>query len=124
MIRAALADAGLAPRDIGYVEAHGTGTRLGDPIEIEALRPCSAPGRSADRPLVVGSVKTNIGHLESAAGIAGLIKVVLMLRHGQIPPHLHLQTVNPLLKTRRLAAWRFPPRMRDWPRGRSRGGRA
>ncbi len=72
VIRTALGEAGLEPHHIGYIEAHGTGTRLGDPIEIEALRSVFAPGRPADQPLVVGSVKTNIGHLESAAGVAGL----------------------------------------------------
>jgi acyl transferase domain-containing protein/NADPH:quinone reductase-like Zn-dependent oxidoreductase/acyl carrier protein len=116
VIRAALADGGLAPGDISYVETHGTGTRLGDPIEIEALRAALGDGRPADRPLVVASVKTNIGHLESAAGIAGLIKVVLMLRHGRIPPHLHLQTVNPLLRIED-SPLEIPTTMRDWPRG-------
>jgi acyl transferase domain-containing protein/NADPH:quinone reductase-like Zn-dependent oxidoreductase/acyl carrier protein len=116
VIRAALADGGIAPADVSYVETHGTGTRLGDPIEIEALRTVLADGRPADRPLVVASVKTNIGHLESAAGIAGLIKVVLMLRHGRIPPHLHLKTVNPLLKLEG-SPLEIPTSMRDWPRG-------
>lgn len=97
VIRTALADAGLQPADISYVEAHGTGTRLGDPIEIDALRAVLCEGRADNHPLRVGSVKTNIGHLESAAGIAGLMKVILMLRHGQIPPHLHLDSINPLL---------------------------
>ncbi|MCL4204445.1 MAG: SDR family NAD(P)-dependent oxidoreductase [Pirellulaceae bacterium] len=97
VLRAALLDAHLSPLDIGYIEAHGTGTRLGDPIEIEALKAALCQGRSPSSPLMLGSVKTNIGHLESAAGIAGLIKLVLMLRHGQIPPHLHLKNPNPLL---------------------------
>ena len=82
-------------RDVGYVEAHGTGTALGDPIEVEALGAVLGEGRAADRPLVVGSVKTNIGHLEAAAGIAGLIKVVLALQHEEIPPHLHFHEPNP-----------------------------
>ena len=116
VIRAALADGGIAPADISYVEAHGTGTRLGDPIEIEALRTVLGDGRPADRPLVVASVKTNIGHLESAAGIAGLIKVILMLRHDRIPAHLHLKTVNPLLKLEG-SPLEIPTSMRDWPRG-------
>jgi acyl transferase domain-containing protein len=115
VIRAALADAHLAPGEVSYIEAHGTGTRLGDPIEIEALGSVLGKGRSPDRRLVVGSVKTNIGHLESAAGIAGLIKIVLMLRHGQIPPHLHLQTVNPLLRLEDLRI-DIPTSLRDWPR--------
>ncbi len=116
VIRAALREAGLEPRQIGYIEAHGTGTRLGDPIEIEALRSVFAPGRPADRPLLVGSVKTNIGHLESAAGIAGLAKIILALRHGQIPPHLHLRTVNPLLRLEETPI-EIPTAMRPWPQG-------
>src|SRR5262249_16943791 len=82
------------PASVGYVEAHGTGTSLGDPIELEALDAVLGPNRPADRPLVVGSVKTNLGHLESAAGIAGLIKVVLPLQHREIPRHLHLSRLN------------------------------
>jgi len=115
VIRACLADAGLSPTDIHYIEAHGTGTRLGDPIEIEALRSALCQGRSPDRPLVVSSVKTNIGHLESAAGIAGLIKVVLMLRHNQIPAHLNLKSINPLLRIEDTPI-EIPTTIRDWPR--------
>ncbi|MCC7360975.1 MAG: SDR family NAD(P)-dependent oxidoreductase [Anaerolineales bacterium] len=95
VIRAALAQAGLEPRAIGYVEAHGTGTPLGDPIEIQALAAVLGPGRASDQPLLVGSVKTNLGHLEAAAGIAGLIKTVLALQHAAIPPHLHFERPNP-----------------------------
>ncbi|MCC6356328.1 MAG: SDR family NAD(P)-dependent oxidoreductase [Verrucomicrobiae bacterium] len=97
VIRAALADSMLDPAAIDYVEAHGTGTRLGDPIEVGALSEVLMRDRATDRPLMIGSVKTNIGHLESAAGIAGLLKVILMMRHGEIPPHLHLKDINPLL---------------------------
>ena len=96
VIRAALADAGLAADDIDYVEAHGTGTPLGDPIEIKALGEVFGQ-RPAGRALQVGSVKTNIGHLEAAAGIAGVIKTVLALQHRTIPPHLHLLQPNPLI---------------------------
>jgi acyl transferase domain-containing protein/NADPH:quinone reductase-like Zn-dependent oxidoreductase/short-subunit dehydrogenase/aryl carrier-like protein len=96
VIRAALANSRLKPADIGYVEAHGTGTPLGDPIEIKALNQVYGE-RPAGMPLQVGSVKTNIGHLEAAAGIAGVIKTVLALQHGVIPPHLHLKNPNPLI---------------------------
>lgn len=92
VIRAALAQAGLAPSAIGYVEAHGTGTALGDPIEMNALARVFA-GRTA--PLHVGSVKTNVGHLEAGAGIAGLLKAALCVSHGHIPASLHWQTLNP-----------------------------
>ncbi len=107
VIRRALAAAGVAPSDIAYVEAHGTGTPLGDPIEMEAL------SRVFSR-LVVGSVKTNFGHLEASAGMAGLIKTVLALEKGVIPPHLNLKTLNPMVAE---FAGRFEIscRLRDWP---------
>jgi len=95
VIRAALEDAALMPGDIDYLEAHGTGTSLGDPIEIEAIAAVLGQGRDPDHPLLVGSVKTNIGHLEAAAGIAGVIKLVLALNHEKIPSHLHFNTPNP-----------------------------
>ncbi|KAG8149329.1 non-ribosomal peptide synthetase/type I polyketide synthase [Burkholderia catarinensis] len=95
VIRRALNQAGLVPGDISYVEAHGTGTSLGDPIEVEALAGVYGPGRAATEPLVIGSVKTNIGHLESASGIAGLIKVLLSFEHDRIPAHLHFTQPNP-----------------------------
>ncbi|SCL23212.1 Acyl transferase domain-containing protein [Micromonospora pallida] len=95
VLRAALADARIAPHRVDYVEAHGTGTTLGDPIEVRALAAALGPGRDPDHPLLLGSVKTNTGHLEAAAGITGLIKVALGLHHGEIPPHLHLRELNP-----------------------------
>ena len=95
LIRHALNVAGVQPNDVSYVEAHGTGTTLGDPIEISAIGGALCAERSSDNPLLVGSVKTNIGHTESAAGIAGLIKVVLALQARKIPPHLHLKERNP-----------------------------
>jgi len=89
VIRAALRDAQVAPEELGYVEAHGTGTALGDPIEVGALDAVLGSGAGPrNSPLVLGSVKSRIGHLEAAAGVAGLIKVVLMLQHGQIPAAL------------------------------------
>ncbi len=97
LIRQALENAQVAPAQISYVEAHGTGTPLGDPIEIEALKAALMPGRSPNQRCWIGSVKTNIGHLESAAGIASFIKVVLSLQHKQIPPNLHLKVLNPYI---------------------------
>jgi acyl transferase domain-containing protein/SAM-dependent methyltransferase len=95
VIRAALANAGISPADVVYVEAHGTGTPLGDPIEIAALGRVLGEGRPADQPLWVGAVKSNLGHTEAAAGMAGLIKAVLALHHREIPPNLYFQTPNP-----------------------------
>src|SRR5579884_2585264 len=95
VIRQALANSDVAPHEISYVETHGTGTELGDPIEVGALAAVFGAGRSAADPLMIGSVKTNLGHLEAVAGIAGLMKVVLSLQHGEIPPHLHLEHPNP-----------------------------
>lgn len=95
VIRSALRAAGVEPHQVSYVETHGTGTSLGDPIEVRALGAAYGHGREVSRPLQIGSVKTNIGHLEAAAGIAGLLKVVLALQHGEIPPHLHFQIPNP-----------------------------
>ena len=94
LIQDALANAGLSPADIDLIEAHGTGTSLGDPVEARALADVFAANRSSDSPLQVGSIKTNIGHAESAAGIAGLIKLVLALQHGRIPPSLHFHRMN------------------------------
>ncbi|MGO4614967.1 SDR family NAD(P)-dependent oxidoreductase [Nocardia sp. 2YAB30] len=93
--RAALAAAGVAPADIGYVEAHGTGTPVGDPIEANALGRVLATGRDRGRDALLGSIKTNIGHLEAGAGIAGLIKAALCVWHRRIPPSLHFQEPNP-----------------------------
>src|SRR5262249_34462559 len=95
VIRAALSDAGVEPQQVSYVEAHGTGTALGDPIEVQALAAVLGEGRQPGHSLMIGSVKTNVGHLEAAAGIAGLIKVVLALQYDEIPPHLHFRTPTP-----------------------------
>lgn len=94
LILRAVEDAKLDPTDIDYVEAHGTGTPLGDPIELRALDAALGHNRSIKTPLLVGSVKTNLGHLESAAGIAGIIKVVLSLQHKTIPAQLHFKQPN------------------------------
>ena len=93
LVRAACQSAGVPPGAIGYVEAHGTGTAVGDPIETAALGAALGEGRK--QPCLIGSVKTNIGHLEAASGIASLIKVALILKHKQIPPNLHFHTPNP-----------------------------
>jgi len=114
VIRRACADAGVEPGRVGYVEAHGTGTRVGDPIEIQALTAVLGMGRPVGAPCWVGSVKTNIGHLEAAAGIAGLIKTVLVLQHRQIPPHLHLTELNPYLSLDG-TAFRIPRALQPWP---------
>jgi len=96
VIRRALAQAGLTPADIDVIEAHGTGTKLGDPIEMGALAAVFGDGQRK-APLVVGSAKTNLGHLESAAGVTGLIKAVLSLVNGRVPAHLHLNDPNPYI---------------------------
>ena len=115
VIRDALRIAGIAPADVDFLEAHGTGTEAGDPIEMEAAAAVYGAGRDPDRPLLVGSVKSNIGHLEAASGIAGLIKATLALRKGVIPPHLHFRTPNPRLDWRRLPV-RITTETTEWPR--------
>jgi len=122
MLRAALADAGTAPHDIHYVEAHGTGTLLGDPIEAGALGAVLGRDRGPDEPLLLGSVKTNIGHTEAAAGVAGLIKTALAVERGLIPPSLHFETPNPGIPFEKLGL-RVNDRLSSWPdRGVARAG--
>ncbi|MBV9878396.1 MAG: acyltransferase domain-containing protein, partial [Verrucomicrobia bacterium] len=95
VMREAYVGTGIRTEDVQYVEAHGTGTQLGDPIEAQALGDVFGSERSGDQPLLVGSVKTNIGHLEGAAGIAGLIKLILSVKHRSIPPSLNFEIPNP-----------------------------
>jgi len=97
VIRAALSNGQVDPWMVSYVEAHGTGTSLGDPIEVQALGSVYGVNRNSDQRLKIGSVKTNIGHLESAAGVASLMKAVLILQHKQIPANLHFETPNPYI---------------------------
>jgi acyl transferase domain-containing protein/acyl carrier protein len=119
VIRAALRDAGVHASDIDYVEAHGTGTPLGDPIEVRALAGALGAGRSNETALLIGSVKTNIGHLEAAAGVAGVVKVILSLQNERLPAHLHFREPNPHIDWQR-----HPVRVLasgyDWPRNARR----
>ena len=113
VIHLALAKAGVKPNQISYVETHGTGTALGDPIEVNSLKSVLMEDRELNQPCWIGSVKTNIGHLEAAAGIAGLIKVVLSLKHGEIPPHLHLQQLNPYIQLEQTTI-KIPTKLQPW----------
>ena len=97
MLRRAYADAGVDPATVQYVEAHGTGTAAGDPVELGALGAVVGDGRQPAEPCLVGSLKSNVGHTEGAAGVAGLIKVALALEHGEIPASLHVAGPNPAI---------------------------
>ena len=97
LIRLALKDANLRPEDVGFIEAHGTGTKIGDPIEVEAIAKVFKNAKTKENPLILGSVKSNIGHLEAAAGMAGMIKAVLCVQNNQIPKNLHFNTPNELI---------------------------
>lgn len=126
VIRAALQQARLQPNQVSYVEAHGTGTPLGDPIELGALNAVYCKDQNRSHPLLVGSAKTNMGHSEAAAGIAGFIKLVLSLQHRTIPPHLHFKTPNPYIPWNRMAI-KVADQLTDWnrfaaPDGKLRGG--
>ncbi|KAF3468917.1 non-ribosomal peptide synthetase [Streptomyces sp. Tu 3180] len=122
LIRDALARAGLRGHDLGYVEAHGTGTPLGDPVELEALRAAleadGVPSRAAGPGgrVAVGSVKANIGHLEGAAGLAGVVKTVLAMRHAQVPPMPHFTRLNPAIDLSG-SVLRVADRALPWPAG-------
>ncbi|MFG1797764.1 SDR family NAD(P)-dependent oxidoreductase [Nocardia sp. NPDC049149] len=113
-VAAAIAQSGVAPRTIGYVETHGTATPIGDPIEIAALTRAFRSGTEASGYCAIGSVKTNIGHLDSAAGMAGLIKVALALQAGQIPPSLHFESPNPAIDFES-SPFFVNTRLRPWP---------
>jgi len=119
LIRQTLAKARVAPHEIDYIEAHGTGTSLGDPIEAQALGTVLGQAQGRERPLLVGSVKSNIGHLESAAGIIGLIKLVQALRHGELPPTLHIKQPNSRIAWNELNI-RPITELTPWPRGGKR----
>jgi acyl transferase domain-containing protein/acyl carrier protein len=113
VLRSALGNARVSPLDISYVEAHGTGTSLGDPIEVEAIAAVLGEGRTPDAPCFLGSAKSNIGHLEGAAGIAGLIKTVLSLQHKSMPPVCHFHKLNPHISVHKTFV--VPDMTRDWP---------
>ena len=123
VIAEALARAGVDPADVDYLEAHGAGSSLGDAIEVQAAAAVYGRGRAADRPLLIGSVKTSIGHLEPAAGIAGLIRAVLAIGKGVIPPHLHFRDPSPNLDWDRLPI-RVAAEPAPWPASPGRPRRA
>jgi thioester reductase-like protein len=113
VISEALHAAAISADDVSYVEAHGTGTPLGDPLELDALTRAYRPDPSKQQALVIGSAKTNIGHLEAAAGMAGLLKVIMMFKHKQIPPHLHLHELNPYIQ-QDSESFIIPSYLMDW----------
>lgn len=123
LMKEAMLQADVQSHDIQYVEAHGTGTPIGDPIEANALGTVLSEGRSDDQPCYIGSVKTNFGHTEAAAGIAGLIKTALSLKHQKIPAHLHVKQLNPEIPLDDLKL-KIPKELVDWPKtnGAKRAG--
>ncbi|MEP7211102.1 MAG: type I polyketide synthase, partial [Alphaproteobacteria bacterium] len=123
VIREALERAGIEPRQVGYIEAHGTGTQLGDPLELRSLAEVFGADRTGTKRLAIGSVKTNIGHVEAAAGVAGLIKLVLSLQHREIPAHLNVQTPTPMVDWD-AAPFEIQTKSRPWTQidGRRIGG--
>ncbi len=115
VLRRAYKDAGIDPRTVDYIEAHGTGTVLGDPIEAEALGRVIGRGRPADRPALLGAVKTNVGHMESAAGAASLAKVVLALQHDKLPPSINYAGPSPYIDFDAMRL-KVVDQASDWPR--------
>ncbi|BBZ72527.1 polyketide synthase Pks13 [Mycobacterium paraseoulense] len=115
VLRRAYKDAGIDPRTVDYIEAHGTGTVLGDPIEAEALGRVVGRGRPADRPALLGAVKTNVGHLESAAGAASMAKVVLALQHDKLPPSINFAGPSPYIDFDAMHL-KLIDQATDWPR--------
>jgi polyketide synthase 13 len=115
VLRRAYKDAGIDPRTVDYIEAHGTGTVLGDPIEAEALGRVVGRGRPADRPALLGAVKTNVGHLESAAGVASMAKVVLALQHDKLPPSINFAGPSPYIDFDAMRL-KVIDTATDWPR--------
>lgn len=115
LLRRAYRNAGVDPSSVDYVEAHGTGTRAGDPIEARAMAEVFGAGRPANEPCLIGSVKPNIGHLEAGAGVAGVIKAVLALWHGEIPPQANFSEPNPAIPWQD-ARLRVVDRRTPWPR--------
>jgi phthiocerol/phenolphthiocerol synthesis type-I polyketide synthase B len=114
VLRSAYADAGIAPQEVDYVETHGTGTLLGDPIEARALGTVLGRGRPVDAPLLLGAAKSNLGHLEAAAGMVGFIKSVLAVQRGQIPRNLHFNTPNPHISFDQMRL-KVVAEHQDWP---------
>lgn len=116
VVRKALADAGVSPDRVEFVEAHGTGTPIGDPIEVEALTEVVGKPRPSGNRCALGSVKANVGHLEAAAGVAGLMKAVLCLQHNKIPRQIHIERLNPSIKLENTPFY-VPLENQPWPRG-------
>ena len=123
VMEAALARAGLTGEQVDYLEAHAVGSPLGDAIEVRAVGSVYGQGREADRPLLMGTVKSSIGHLESAAGVAGLIKALLAMKRGIVPKHLHFDRPNPEIDWQQMHV-RVPTDNTDWPLHPGRPARA